>query len=104
MIPIFDINKEKYPSQLNKVLDGQTLNESTLTSIAAINEIVRVDSEDPDFVRFINGNYTDVVLSFSLEGIIQNEPPAVALKIIELFHLDSYFDLENTITNLKAAS
>lgn len=106
-IPVYNPEIMPYPSELDDVLHGHELKEGTYASIKAINDIVRVTEGvgyfDEEFdVKFINGGYTDIVLNHSLKQIQEDEPARVTLKLIELFHLNIYFNLEKVKEELKS--
>ncbi|ELP5902510.1 hypothetical protein QTV49_004550 [Vibrio vulnificus] len=105
--PVYNPEIMPYPSELDDVLHGHKLKDGTYESIEAINKIVRVTKDlgslDENYdVKFINGGYTDIVLNLSLKQILEDEPARVTLKLIELFHLDAYFDLEKVTAELKS--
>lgn len=106
--PVYNPAIMPYPSELDDVLHGHELKDVTYDSIKAINDIVRVTEGvgyfDEEFdVKFINGGYTNIVLSSSLEQIKRDEPARVTLKLIELFHLELYpaLSLEKLTEELK---
>lgn len=104
---VYDPNIMPYPTELEDVLYGHKLKDNTYNSLKAINEIVQVTKNlgalDEGFdVQFLNGGYSNVVLGMSLKQIQEDEPARVILKIIELFHLDSYFNLENETKELES--
>lgn len=106
-MPVYNPTIMPYPSELDDVLHGHELKDVTYDSIKAINDIVRVTEGlgyfDEEFdVKFINGGYTDIVLSHSLKQIQEAEPARVTLKLIELFHLNAYFNLEKVTEELKS--
>lgn len=105
--PVYNPEIMPYPSELDDVLHGHELKDGTYDSIKAINDIVRVSESNEFFddgldVKFIDGGYTNIVLSSSLEQIKRDEPARVTLKLIELFHLNAYFNLEKVKEELKS--
>lgn len=104
---LFNPLYQAMPSELEDVLFDHELDDKTLDDLAAINSHVLIDtadefSDDDTVARFVGGGYTNIVLSAALKGIKKREPYRVTLKVIQLYHLNEYFKLEELIEALEA--
>lgn len=84
---------------IQDVLAEQYLKE-VQTSISAINDTTEYD-ENSDSMIFLNGGYTNIVLSMSLKTIKDYCKPEFTLRVINTFQLNDYFKLEDEIKELE---
>ncbi len=98
---LHDSNNAIIHPELASLMNNETLPSNVYEAVDSINEFVLVDTEN-------NKSHVDTkqfkpqVLSASIHCIRTNMPAKFLLKVIELYHLDQCFDLEDTIKELKA--
>ncbi|ENK2262701.1 hypothetical protein AB3A98_002748 [Vibrio parahaemolyticus] len=86
--------------ELAAVMNGETLPSSVYDAVSNINEYVLVDTENQK--SFIdNKEHMPQVVSVALHRIRTSTPAKFMLKLIELYHLDQCFELDETIKELQ---
>nr|WP_229650288.1 hypothetical protein [Vibrio splendidus]MCC4882948.1 hypothetical protein [Vibrio splendidus] len=99
MQPVFNEQLIPYPSQLDDVIPDHQISDKTISSIRAINQVVVIDIED-DYMMIKDGGAAYQVIKYSMLQIMSDEPAAITLHVIEMFHLDSYMSLDAEIAEL----
>ncbi|PSU89788.1 hypothetical protein [Photobacterium kishitanii] len=106
---VFNPTIRSYPHALDDLLFGHQLCDETIASLEAINESVDIENaedwQDDEYMAvFCTGGLTHNVLRLSLKIIRRKEPARITLKVIEIYHLDSYFAIDDLIKELQVAA
>ena len=103
MRKIFNPLYEHQPSELEDVLFGHEIQDSTLEDLKVINELAFVSSDfnGNEFVQFLDGGYSNIVIGAAISSIQKKEPARVTLKIIEIYDINSFLNYSDKIKNLQ---
>ncbi len=86
--------------ELAAVMNDETLLYSVYSAVSNINEYVLVDTVNKKSF-FDTKEHKPQVVSAALHRIRTSTPAKFMLKLIELYHLDQCFDLDETIKELQ---